>query len=280
MRKLRKVEKIIASKQVTEGAGVKLNRVFGYYEVPLFDPFLLLDHFQSENPDDFMAGFPWHPHRGIETVTYILKGKIKHGDSLGNKGVIESGDVQWMTAGSGIIHEEMPINDNDGIEGFQLWVNLPAKDKMVAPGYQGIKKTEIPVVEMADHVKVKVICGEINGVSGPVKGISGQPSFYDIEIPADSKFEYELNPHLNVSIYIYSGIAHFEEDHKVEEYNSVLFSKGDFMRIVTKNKTVRALLIAGMPLNERVAWNGPIVMNLDEEIKTAFNEYRNGTFLT
>ncbi len=279
MNNSRRVERIVASKKVLEGAGVKLNRVFGYYEVPIFDPFLLLDHFKSENPDDFMAGFPWHPHRGIETVTYILEGKVRHGDSLGNKGIIESGDVQWMTAGSGIIHEEMPENSANGIEGFQLWVNLSAKNKMNAPRYQEIKKEEIPAVEIPDNVIVKVICGEINGIRGPVEGIAAQPTLFDVNIPPDSSFKYSLNQNQNVSAYIFKGTAYFDDNVEVEELTSVVFGDGDSVRIEARKNPVRALLISGTPLNEEIAWNGPIVMNSQEELKTAFSEYRNGNFI-
>ena len=279
MNKARKVERIVASKKVLEGAGVKLNRVFGYYEVPIFDPFLLLDHFKSENPGDYMAGFPWHPHRGIETVTYMLEGKVRHGDSLGNKGVIESGDVQWMTAGSGIIHEEMPENSEKGIEGFQLWVNLSAKNKMIAPRYQEIKKEEIPVVELANNVIVNVICGEINGTQGAVKGIAAQPTLFDLHIPGGSTFEYSLNKDQNVSAYIYKGTAFLDENIEVEELSSIVFGEGDFVRIEARKESVRALLISGFPMNEEIAWNGPIVMNSQEELKTAFSEFRNGTFI-
>ncbi len=275
----RKVNEIIASKQVMEGAGVKLNRVFGYYEVPLFDPFLLLDHFKSKNPDDFMSGFPWHPHRGIETVTYMIAGQVQHGDSLGNKGVIESGDVQWMTAGSGIIHEEMPINDNTGIEGFQLWVNLSAENKMISPRYQEIKKEEIPELKLTGGIKVKVICGEIDGIAGPVKGIAAQPGFLDVQIPAGGTFEYPVEKQQNVSAYIFEGIAYLEDDVDVEEFNVVVFGEGDIVKIRAKEKAIRLLLIAGLPLNEKIAWNGPIVMNTEGELKTAFNEFRNGTFI-
>ena len=279
MIKSRKVEKIVTSKKVLEGAGVKLNRVFGYYEIPIFDPFLLLDHFKSENPDDFMAGFPWHPHRGIETVTYMLEGKVKHGDSLGNKGIIESGDVQWMTAGSGIIHEEMPENSANGIEGFQLWVNLSAKNKMNSPRYQEIKKEEIPTVAMPDNVIVKVICGKINGIRGPVEGIAAQPTLFDVNIPPGSSFKYSLNQNQNVSAYIFKGTAYFDDNVEVEELTSVVFGEGDSVRIEARKNTVRALLISGAPLNEEIAWNGPIVMNSQEELKTAFSEFRNGTFI-
>ncbi len=258
---------------------MKLNRVFGYYEVPLFDPFLLLDHFKSKNPDDFMSGFPWHPHRGIETVTYMIAGQVQHGDSLGNKGVIESGDVQWMTAGSGIIHEEMPINDNTGIEGFQLWVNLSAENKMISPRYQEIKKEEIPELKLTGGIKVKVICGEIDGIAGPVKGIAAQPGFLDVQIPAGGTFEYPVEKQQNVSAYIFEGIAYLEDDVDVEEFNVVVFGEGDIVKIRAKEKAIRLLLIAGLPLNEKIAWNGPIVMNTEGELKTAFNEFRNGTFI-
>jgi len=279
MDKARKAERIVNSKKVLEGAGVKLNRAFGYYEIPIFDPFLLLDHFKSENPDDFMAGFPWHPHRGIETVTYMLKGKVRHGDSLGNKGIIESGDVQWMTAGSGIIHEEMPENTENGIEGFQLWVNLSAKNKMNAPRYQEIKREEIQEVESANNVSVKVICGEINGVHGPVKGIAAQPTLFDVSIPGGSTFEYVTNKDQNVSAYIFKGTAYLDDNIVVDELTSVVFGEGDFVRIEARNNSIRALLISGVPLNEEIAWNGPIVMNSQEELKTAFSEFRNGTFI-
>ena len=273
----RKIKHIIQSQRVMEGAGVRLNRVFGFSETPAFDPFLLLDHFQSDRPEDFLAGFPWHPHRGIETVTYMLKGIVEHGDSLGNKGVIRDGDVQWMTAGSGIIHQEMPKNGK-GINGFQLWVNLPAREKMTDPRYQEILKDTIPATTNG-KARVRVICGSYGGVTGPADAIAADPEYLDVALPAHESFQYEMPPGRNVFAYIHHGAAHFEDGITVDEKQAVLFGEGDHVVIKAGEKPVSFLLISGNPLNEPIAWSGPIVMNNEAELRQAFSEFHEGTFL-
>ncbi|KDR96682.1 hypothetical protein SAMN02745945_00066 [Peptoclostridium litorale DSM 5388] len=276
---IRSAKKILKASAVLEGAGVKLDRVFGYNEVPLFDPFLLLDHFNSQNPSDYMAGFPWHPHRGIETVTYMLDGQVEHGDSIGNKGVIESGDVQWMTAGSGIIHQEMPKSET-GINGFQLWVNLPAKDKMTMPRYQEIKSNEIPVVTLESGCSVKIICGQFSGVRGPVSNIAANPNYLDIQMPEDEVFELDIDESKNAFAYVYCGEGLFGENLELaEEKSAVLFGPGDRIKIKSQYSPLKFLLAYANPLNEPVAWRGPIVMNSDEELKKAFWEYKNDQFI-
>lgn len=279
MNSIRSVKKILKASPVLEGAGVKLDRVFGYYEVPLFDPFLLLDHFNSQNPSDYMAGFPWHPHRGIETVTYMLDGQVEHGDSIGNKGIIESGDVQWMTAGSGIIHQEMPKSET-GINGFQLWVNLPSKDKMAIPRYQEIKAEDIPVVSLESGCSVKIICGKFNEVKGPASDISADPCYLDVQMPANDVFELDIEESANAFAYVYHGEGLFGSSlEPAEEKNAVLFGSGDRIKIKSKHTPLKFLLIYANPLNEPVAWRGPIVMNSEEELENAFWEYKNDEFI-
>ena len=280
MNSIRKVKKIFSGNTVIEGAGVKLTRIFGFYELPHFDPFLLLDHFKSETPDDFVAGFPWHPHRGIETVTYMLNGTVVHGDSLGNKGAINSGDVQWMNAGSGIIHQEMPLDTQGGIDGFQLWINLPASKKMTTPKYQEIKSSSIPTVTLKNKINIRIICGEYNGVKGPVKDIHVSTEYLDVNIPAHTEFEYPVSEEKNVFAYIYGGSCQpFYEDVKLTERQAVLFGNGNLVKLQTTDKPASLLLVSGIPLKERIAWRGPIVMNSEEEIIQAFEEYNNGTFI-
>lgn len=279
METFRKVKKVISSKKVTDGAGVKINRVFGYYEIPLFDPFLLLDHFKSEDPKDYMSGFPWHPHRGIETVTYMLQGDMEHSDSLGNKGVIGFGDVQWMTAGSGIVHQEMPKSDVFGIEGFQLWVNLKAVDKMCKPVYQDVPREKIPEIITDNKIKIKLICGEFNGKKGPVEKIHSDPTFFDVVIPKNTTFEYATKKEDNVFMYIYKGSAFFDENVKVDAFNVILFEEGNIIKITSGKEGTGILLFAGKPIKEPIAWNGPIVMNTDEELKIAHAEYENNNFI-
>ena len=277
---MKKIKQIIPSRPTSDGAGVKLNRVFGYYEVPKFDPFLMLDHFKSSNPTDYMAGFPWHPHRGIETVTYMLNGSVEHEDSLGNAGVISAGDVQWMTAGSGIVHQEMPKTSPFGIEGFQLWVNLPASHKMMAPRYQEVKKAQIPEIMYAETIKIRIICGEVNGVFGPVKDITACPSYLDIEIPDNTTFEFPISSENQVFAYVYRGSGMFGSSAKVNEKEVVLFEmEGDTIRVETLASPLRMLLIFRAPLKEPIAWSGPIVMNTNKELDQAFIEYQNGTFI-
>jgi len=281
-----------------EGAGVALNRVFGYQEVPLFDPFLLLDDFRSDNPDDYLRGFPWHPHRGIETITYVLEGNVEHGDSVGNSGIISSGDVQWMTAGSGIIHQEMPKGNEQGIMyGFQLWANLPASYKMINPRYQEIKSKDIPETALENKVKIKVICGKFNNVTGPVKDIITDPVYLDITVPPNIEFSLPVKKQNTAFAYIIEGKAYFCKDKKpfsyeVESINYFdtkrtpfidnrmlcLFDDGDEIKVITENSHVRFLFISGKPLKESVAWYGPIVMNTQEELRTAFDDLEKGTF--
>lgn len=281
MNNQRNVNKILKSRSTLEGAGVRLERVFGYHEVPLFDPFLLLDHFGSDNPDDYLAGFPWHPHRGIETITYMLDGDVEHEDSLGNKGVITNGDVQWMTAGSGIIHQEMPHRSEGLMQGFQLWANLPAKNKMMHPRYRDIKKEEIPEFAVNEKLQVKIISGNVNGTRGPVQDIVTDPEYIDVSIKPDGTFKHPVKVGHTVFAYIFEGAGFF--DKKQEEMTSkgsvVLYADGDFVEIYTKDKPVRFLLISGKPIGEPVAWNGPIVMNTEHELRIAFQEYRNKTFI-
>ncbi len=269
MNPYREVIKVFQARPTIEGAGVMLKRGFGFSEVPLFDPFLLLDHFGSENPDDYLAGFPWHPHRGIETVTYMLNGEVEHSDSIGNKGVISSGDVQWMTAGCGIVHQEMPRPYEGRMAGFQLWINLPAAGKMIGPRYQEIRKGDIPEVTLDNGVIIKVICGEVNGVRGPVKDIVVVPEYLDIIVPERTEFNYTLKEQNTVLAYVFEGKGTFGQ-RVVEEEHCVLFNKGPAISVIAEDKLLRFLLISGKPLEEPVAWRGPIVMNTDKELDSAF----------
>jgi len=282
MNKIRKVKLTLKSRPTMEGAGVRLKRAFGYND-PSLDPFLLLDDFHSDNPNDYLAGFPWHPHRGIETITYMLHGKVEHGDSLGNGGIIEAGDVQWMTAGSGIIHQEMPKKDNKDslLWGFQLWANLPASHKMMDPRYREIKKNQIPEIEVAKGVKVKIISGEISGSKGPVQDIITEPEYLDVQMDANSIFRHTIKKGHNAIAYVIEGEAYFDEDNErlVGIENLIIYQDGDEVSIRTTNKHVRFLLVSGKPLGEPVAWRGPIVMNNNEELRIAFQEYNNGTFI-
>ncbi|UCE06355.1 MAG: pirin family protein [bacterium] len=281
MKTIRKIKKILQSKPTLEGAGVKLKRVFGYYETPLLDPFLLLDNFGSEKPDDYIAGFPWHPHRGIETVTYMLSGEVEHGDSIGNKGIIYSGDVQWMTAGSGIIHQEMPKRFDGRMRGFQLWVNLPASHKMMDPRYRDVRKETIPEFSPNPDVKIKIIAGEMNGTKGPVQDLVVDTEYFDITLSPDTEFEKQVKSDYKVFAFVFEGSGYFDPDEKelIRGDHLVVFDNGDKVKISTKDKSVRFLFITGQPLNEPIAWRGPIVMNTDEELAVAFQEYRNGTFI-
>ena len=282
MSKIREVRVTLKSRSTMEGAGVRLKRAFGYAD-PSLDPFLLLDDFHSNDPNDYLAGFPWHPHRGIETITYMLHGQIEHGDSMDNSGVIGAGDVQWMTAGSGIIHQEMPKkNINDPIlAGFQLWANLPASHKMMDPRYRDITKKQIPEVIVADGVRVKIICGEINGVKGPVQDIITDPEYLDVSVGPNSKFKHSVDSTHNVFAYVIEGEAIFDpcKDSLVNIENLVIYREGDEVVVRTKEKPVRFLLISGKPIGEPVAWQGPIVMNTEEELRLAFREYSQGIFI-
>ncbi|MFX0049510.1 MAG: pirin family protein [Candidatus Hermodarchaeota archaeon] len=282
MSKIREVRVSLKSRPTMEGAGVRLKRAFGYAD-PSLDPFLLLDDFSSDNPNDYLAGFPWHPHRGIETITYMLHGQVEHGDSMNNSGVIGAGDVQWMTAGSGIIHQEMPKkNANDpALAGFQLWANLPASHKMMNPRYRDITKDQIPEVIVNDGVKVKIICGEVKGIKGPVEDIITDPEYLDVSIEPNSEFQHSIDNTHNVFAYVIDGEAFFDpiKNEIVGKDHLIIFRKGDEVLIRTKDKSVRFLLISGKPIGEPVAWRGPIVMNSEEELRIAFNEYNKGTFI-
>lgn len=282
----RKIKKITKSIATTEGAGVHLKRVFGFNELPDFDPFLLLDDFRSDDPSKYQKGFPWHPHRGIETITYILKGKVEHADSIGNKGIISSGDVQWMTAGSGIIHQEMPLGDDQQkMYGFQLWSNLPATYKMIAPRYQEIKSTAIPITEPQLGVKVKVICGFFNNIKGPVTSIISNPEFMDVHISPNTTYIHPTKKGNTCCIYIYDGSGFVSNEldltkkTKVENENLIHFDDGDQIILNTTTNSINFLFLSGKPLREPIAWHGPIVMNTNEEIEIAINEYNNGSFI-
>lgn len=300
MIQMRKIHKLLKSTPTIEGAGVQLKRVFGFQHKPLFDPFLLMDDFHSDNPDHYLAGFPWHPHRGIETITYVLHGDVEHGDSMGNEGTIGPGDVQWMTAGSGIIHQEMPKGDREGqMWGFQLWANLPASQKMIPPRYRDITSGDIPSVTNAEGVKIKIICGNVWGTMGPVKDILIEPQYLDITVPAKTEFRFPVVMGHTVFAYIIEGSGYFDEgrdsySYEVEGANYfdidrscmvqpetlVLYGDGDRIIISAEEDSLRFLLISGKPLGEPIAWYGPIVMNNEAELKVAFEEYRNGTFIT
>jgi redox-sensitive bicupin YhaK (pirin superfamily) len=299
MGKNRKIRKVIRSKPTIEGAGVHLKRAFGFSETPQFDPFLLFDDFRSDDPKHYLKGFPWHPHRGIETITYVLRGDLEHGDSMGNKGVIASGDVQWMTAGSGIIHQEMPKGDEKGMMwGFQLWANLPASQKMMNPRYRDVRDNQIPEVSDGDGVKIRIICGEVKGTTGPVRDIVVDPEYLDCTVSAGTEFIHPTKPGHTVFAYIIGGKAHFckeknpfayeiegvnysdiQRDAYVRNENLVLFDDGEKIVVSTEDEPVRFLLISGKPLREPVAWYGPIVMNTQKELQIAFEEYQNGTFI-
>lgn len=295
----RKIRKVMKSKPTIEGAGVHLKRAFGFSEVSQLDPFLLLDDFRSNDPRYYIKGFPWHPHRGIETITYVLRGDVEHGDSMGNKGVIASGDVQWMTAGSGIIHQEMPKGDEKGaMWGFQLWANLPASQKMMSPRYRDVKDNQIPEVSAGDGVKIRIICGEVKGKKGPVRDIVIDPEYLDCAVPAGSEFIHPTKPGHTVFAYVIGGKAFFckeknpfayeteganyfdiQRDAFVRNESLVLFDDGEQIVVSTEDQPVRFLLVSGKPLREAVAWYGPIVMNTKEELRIAFEEYQNGTFI-
>lgn len=295
----RKIKKLFKSKPTMEGAGVHLRRVFGNAEVPLFDPFLLLDDFRNTDPYQYIKGFPWHPHRGIETITYVLKGDVEHGDSMNNKGVITSGDMQWMTAGSGIIHQEMPKGDDDGVmEGFQLWANLPKSNKMMDPRYRDIKSSQVPEIVTKSGVKIKVFCGKVEGKQGPVTDIVIEPEYLDVTVPPHAEFIHKTKRGHTVFAYVIGGKGVFcnqkdpfaygiegvnyfdmERDPYVRNGTAVLFGNGNQVTVSAQGEPVRFLLISGKPINEPVAWYGPIVMNTEDELRVAFEEYKEGTFI-
>ena len=299
MADVRRIKKVWKAKPTVEGAGVRLKRVFGNHEVPQLDPFLLLDDFRSNDAAEYVRGFPWHPHRGIETITYVLAGDVEHGDSLGNRGVISSGDVQWMTAGSGIIHQEMPKGDREGrMWGFQLWANLPARHKMMDPRYREVKRDDIPEATTAEGATVRVVCGEVAGVRGPVREIVTEPDYLDVSIPARSTFRHPVKAGHTVLAYVFEGEGYFDPERDPyaredvgESYfdmerpcvcgngTVVLYGPGDTVAVSTEERPVRFLLVSGRPLGEPVAWYGPIVMNTQAELRVAFREYEQGTFV-
>jgi redox-sensitive bicupin YhaK (pirin superfamily) len=299
MSTIRKIRRVLKGKPTLEGAGVRLHRVFGYSQVPMFDPFLLLDDFRSDKREDYIAGFPWHPHRGIETITYVLTGDVEHGDSLGNKGVISSGETQWMTAGSGIIHQEMPKGDARGrMHGFQLWANLPRTHKMMDPRYRDVKSDQVPEVELKNGATVKVICGTVDRRRGPVRDIVTDPEYLDVTVPAGSEFSHKIPRGHTAFAYVIGGKGVFcdkenpfsydvegrnyfdmQRDPCIEDGMLVLFGDGDEVSASTESEPVRFLLVSGKPIGEPVAWYGPIVMNTNEELELAFDEYRKGTFI-
>lgn len=300
MPEIRKIKAVFRSTPTIEGAGVHLKRAFGYHHIPLFDPFLMLDAFHTSKPDEYLPGFPWHPHRGIETITYVLEGVIDHGDSMGNKGVITTGDVQWMTAGSGIIHQEMPRKSPTGtLWGFQYWANLPAKHKMMAPRYRDVPATTIPEVVVGNGTVVKVVSGTISGVQGPVRDIVIDPELMDVSVQPGMIFEHTVKHGHTAVAYVLTGDGYFDEGRDPFSYDFsgrgwfdgerscvfgaetvVLYERdGERMKVTAGEKGVRFLLLTGKPLGEPIAWQGPIVMNTREELRTAFEEYHNGRFI-
>ena len=296
---LRPVKRLIRSKPTREGAGVHLRRAFGFGNTSEFDPFLLLDDFRNDVPEDYLAGFPWHPHRGIETITYVLAGTVEHGDSLGNRGAIASGDVQWMTAGSGIIHQEMPKGDEVGrMHGFQLWANLPSSLKMTNPRYQEVKSRDIPEVTDDDGTNVRVVCGSFWGVNGPVEGVAAEPIYLDVSVPPGKRKMLPVETTRHAFAYVFGGAGKFcnasdplavptesvgwldtNPPSAADNRSLVLFDRGDEVMVQAGDEGIRFLLVSGKPLQEPVAWYGPIVMNTQAELQRAFEDLDRGTFL-
>jgi redox-sensitive bicupin YhaK (pirin superfamily) len=296
---IRPIKRTVQAQPTMEGAGVHLRRAFGFGNTEDFDPFLLLDDFRNENPEDYLAGFPWHPHRGIETITYVLAGTVEHGDSLGNTGALGAGDVQWMTAGSGIMHQEMPKGDAAGrMHGFQLWANLPASQKMTSPRYQDIASANIPEVTDDDGTNVRVVCGDFWGQKGPVDGIAADPRYLDVWVPPGKRKVLPVETYRHAFAYVFEGDGSFRDASdptpvKTEDVDGnlfspeadignrslVLFSSGDEVVVHAGEQGIRFLLVSGEPLKEPVAWRGPIVMNTREEIVTAFRDLEAGTFI-
>jgi redox-sensitive bicupin YhaK (pirin superfamily) len=296
---IRPVKKIIRTQPTIEGAGVKLQRAFGFGGTKDFDPYLLLDDFRNDNPDDYLAGFPWHPHRGIETITYVLAGSVEHRDSLGNRGNMTAGDVQWMTAGSGILHQEMPKGDASGrMHGFQLWANLPSSLKMTAPRYQDISSSAVPEVTDDDGTQVRVICGEFWGKKGPVAGVAADPNYLDIFVAPGRRKRLKVETSRNAFAYVFAGSGTFRDSstpravltervdqpdaapvYDVGNHSLVLFDRGDEIVVQAGEQGIRFLLVSGKPIEEPVAWYGPIVMNTQEQLRQAVAELQTGTFI-
>jgi redox-sensitive bicupin YhaK (pirin superfamily) len=297
---VRPVKQIIQSTPAVEGAGVKLRRAFGFGDTAEYDPFLLLDDFRNDNPADYRAGFPWHPHRGIETITYVLAGNVTHADSLGNRGSLGAGDIQWMTAGRGILHQEMPQGDAGGrMHGFQLWANLPSSLKMTAPRYQDIVAKDIPEVTDDDGTRARIICGEFWGRTGPVEGVAADPRYVDISVPPGRRKRFAVDRTRHAFAYVFAGSGSFRDASAPRgilteatdgtdrvEYSAaadrslVLFDRGDEIVVQAGDEGIRFLLVSGKPLEEPVAWYGPIVMNTQAELQQALAELRQGTFIT
>lgn len=296
---IRPIKRLVKAKPTLEGAGVRLRRAFGFGDTSDFDPFLLLDDFRNDRPEDYLAGFPWHPHRGIETITYVLAGTVEHGDSMGNRGAIGPGDVQWMTAGRGIIHQEMPKGDAGGrMHGFQLWANLPSSLKMTAPRYQEVKAPDIPSVRDDDGTLVRVVCGSFWGKTGPVDGVAADPIYLDVSVPAGKRKTLPVETTRHAFAYVFEGGGDFcnasgplsvptegvgwsdtSPPAHAEDRSLVVFDRGDEIRVEAGQEGIRFLLVSGTPIAEPVAWYGPIVMNTQEELRQAFEELERGTFL-
>ncbi len=296
---IRPVKRLIKAKPTLEGAGVRLDRAFGFGNTSEFDPFLLLDDFRNERPEDFLAGFPWHPHRGIETITYVLAGSVEHGDSLGNRGAIQAGDVQWMTAGSGILHQEMPKGDPSGrMHGFQLWANLPSSLKMTPPRYQEIASADVPEVVEDDGTRARIVCGSFWGRRGPVDGIAGDPVYVDVSVPPGRRRSIPVETTRHAFAYVFAGSGRFcnasdplavptegvgwadtSLHAEADNRSLVLFDRGDEVTVQAGDEGIRFLLVSGRPLREPVAWYGPIVMNTQEELRQAYEDLERGTFL-
>jgi len=296
---IRPIKQIIQAKPTVEGAGVKLRRAFGFGNTTDYDPFLLFDDFRNESPEDYLAGFPWHPHRGIETITYVLTGTVSHGDSMGNKGTLGAGDVQWMTAGSGILHQEMPQGDQKGrMHGFQLWANLPASLKMTTPRYQDVPSGEVPEVTDDDGTRVRVVCGSFWGKTGPVDGIAADPRYLDVWVPPGQRKVLPVETSRHAFAYVFEGSGTFRDASEPREVRTervgvaegpasaeagnrslVLFDRGDEVTVRAGSEGIRFLLVSGKPIEEPVAWYGPIVMNTEDQLRQAYAELRDGTFI-
>ena len=275
----RKIASLYENQAAMEGAGVHLKRVFGFREAPRLDPFLLLDDFRSDRPEHYLKGFPWHPHRGIETITYMLKGEVTHGDSLGNEGSIKAGDVQWMTAGSGIVHQEMPRGDAHGaMYGFQLWTNLPAAQKMMPPRYREITAERIPTVKLDEGIIIKVIAGTVAGTPGPMDEIVTDPEYLDCMLPPNVTYTHATPADYTALVYAFEGHGRTAGE-AITNGQLVHYTAGRRLSVTAAEVPFRFLLLTGRPLGEAVAWRGPIVMNTQAELDTAFREYREGTFI-
>jgi len=297
---IRPVKRVSQSVPTMEGAGVRLRRAFGFGDTSDFDPFLMMDDFRGDRPEDYRAGFPWHPHRGIETITYVLAGTVDHGDSLGNRGKLTAGDVQWMTAGSGILHQEMPQGDARGrMHGFQLWANLPSALKMTAPRYQDVKAADIAEIIDDDGTRVRVICGELWGKRGPVEGVAADPRYLDVFVPAGRRKSLPVETQRHAFAYVFEGSGTFasasapfgvltEKEgngggtlvrERTGNRSLVVFDSGDEVTVQAGEEGIRFLLVSGKPIEEPVAWYGPIVMNTQAELQTAVAELRDGSFI-